>query len=61
MYIFNRWGELVFTTLDINVGWNGKIRNSEKDAKQDVYVYRIDYLDHRGNAQQRLGNVTLIR
>ena len=23
MYIFNRWGELVFETHDMSVGWDG--------------------------------------
>jgi len=61
MYVFNRWGEIVFTSIDINEGWNGRVRNSDVEAKQDLYVYRVDYTDHRGNEQQKLGNVVLIR
>ena len=37
--IYNRWGELVFETSDINVGWNGFY----KDVLQnnDVYTYKV--------------------
>ena len=37
--IFNRWGELVFETSDINEGWNGFY----KDVLQnnDIYTYKV--------------------
>ena len=61
MFIYNRWGELLFTTLDVNVGWNGRVRNSDVRAKQDQYVYKILYVDHRGNEQEIIGNILLLR
>lgn len=61
MYIFNRWGEMLFSSADINVGWDGQVRNSETEAKQDLYVYKIQYVDHRGNPQELLGNVMVLR
>lgn len=61
MYIFNRWGEIVFTSMDINEGWNGNIRNSEVQAKPDVYVWMIEYLDHKGIATQKHGRITVVR
>lgn len=61
MFIYNRWGELLFSTYDVNVGWDGHVRNSNVQAKQDLYVYKIQYVDHRGNQQEILGNVNVIR
>ncbi|MCG9912336.1 MAG: gliding motility-associated C-terminal domain-containing protein, partial [Flavobacteriales bacterium] len=61
MYIYNRWGELLFSTMDMDEGWDGQVRNSNVEAKQDVYVYRLEYDDRFGNPQQKIGNVTLLR
>jgi gliding motility-associated-like protein len=59
MRIHDRWGVKMFDSRDINHQWDGTVNN--KPAKQDVYVYKIDYVDHRGNQQSLLGRVTLIR
>lgn len=39
--IFNRWGELVYTSNDIRQGWDGRYRG--KLASADVYTYLINY------------------
>ena len=41
MFIYNRWGELIFKTNDINIGWDGTYMNNE--CQIDVYVYKIRY------------------
>jgi gliding motility-associated-like protein len=52
--IFNRWGEVVFTTHDKNETWKG-INN-----EIGTYVYYLQY-DDRGKIQIKQGNVELIR
>ena len=59
--IFNRWGELIFTSGNVEEGWDGMVRGSQKPAKGDVYVYKVDYTDHKGYPQLVLGHVSLIR
>jgi gliding motility-associated-like protein len=46
MKIYNRWGVLIFTTNDIQNGWDGKYKNSH--SPNDIYTYKIDieYLDN---------------
>jgi gliding motility-associated-like protein len=61
MAIFNRWGDLVFTSNDMNFGWDGKINGSGEQAKQDVYVYKVKITDALNNSYLYSGNVTLIR
>lgn len=39
--IFNRWGQLVFETTDINNGWDGTYQG--KPCMKGAYLYRIDY------------------
>lgn len=60
--IFDRWGELVFETEDINEGWNGLVGNAEKPFC-DVYVYRIIYRTECSGEQdiEKIGQVNLIR
>jgi gliding motility-associated-like protein len=39
MRIYNRWGEILFETHDIDVGWNGMFQN--KKVPEGAYVYYI--------------------
>lgn len=41
--IYNRWGELLFETMDMNAGWDGNYNGAP--VEQDVYVYKITYFD----------------
>ncbi|MEZ4978746.1 MAG: gliding motility-associated C-terminal domain-containing protein [Chitinophagales bacterium] len=58
--VYNRWGELVFYTDDINAGWDGVYKG--RDAEVGVYLYVSEYVKEFTNEKQMLkGNVTLIR
>lgn len=41
MTIYNRWGQKLFETKDINKGWDGKINNLIQPA--GAYVYKISF------------------
>lgn len=56
--IFNRWGELVFTSDDINIGWDGYYK--ERLSKQDVYVFKANWTCINGQARFKVGDVTLL-
>lgn len=57
--IFNRWGEMVFETKDINVGWDGKFRGKLLDP--DTYDYYLEATCIGGDQEIIKGNITLIR
>ncbi len=60
MQVFNRWGEMVFKTNNINgQGWDGKFGN--KQQPMGVYVYHIKATFKNGNGEIFTGNVTLLR
>lgn len=59
--IWNRWGELIFETDDISVGWNGRKNNSGRDSPLGVYLYVLSYRTPRGQKVQLEGFATLIR
>ena len=41
MYIYNRWGEMVFETHDVAIGWDGSYGTEGLDAQAGVYTYQI--------------------
>jgi gliding motility-associated-like protein len=59
MQIYNRWGELIFETVDRSRGWNGYYKG--KICPQDVYIYKIDFRFWDGTETSKFGDVTLIR
>lgn len=59
MTIFNRGGHVVYTSRDINQGWDGTYRGEEQ--VQAAYVYVIQYTDQDKVQHQSRGTVTLIR
>ncbi len=57
--VFNRWGELLFMTEDVRVGWDGWYRGGP--AKQDVYVWKAFARFSDGRETVMKGDVTLLR
>jgi len=42
--IFNRWGEILFSTKDVNKGWDGTYMG--KPVPEGLYHYRMRYTDY---------------
>lgn len=57
--IYNRWGELIFESLDPKIGWDGYYR--EKLCQQDIYVWKIKATSNAGESIVKTGDVTLLR
>ena len=57
--IYDRWGQLIFVSHDINTGWDGTING--KLAPQDVYAYKCDVKFKTGQRKTYAGSVTLLR
>jgi gliding motility-associated-like protein len=57
--VYNRWGELVFETKEIDKGWDGQFKG--KAQPMGVYVYTIDAITSTGKRFYKQGNITLIR
>ena len=60
MIIFDRWGNLIFTSNDLFLGWDGRVNNSKVIAQQDVYVYKIYLTDIFDRDHSYIGHVTLL-
>jgi gliding motility-associated-like protein len=61
MMIYDRWGNLIFFTDDINKPWDGKANHGNDVAQRDVYVYVVDLTDIKRKKHNYKGIVTLIR
>ena len=59
MTIYDRWGNKLFETQNINNGWNGTFHG--KLMKQDVYVYLVKGNWKNGVDFYRTGTIVLLR
>jgi len=57
--IFNRWGQLIFRTEDIDRGWDGYVDG--KIAPQDTYIYRATGVFSNGKGFNKTGEITLLQ
>jgi gliding motility-associated-like protein len=62
LYVFNRWGAMLFESNDLNQGWDGKVNGV--DAPGDVYVWLVNYDVEQSGKMVTVaykGNVILLR
>ncbi|MBC7865188.1 MAG: PKD domain-containing protein [Bacteroidia bacterium] len=58
--IYDRWGELIYETHEINEGWDGTYKGDK--VQIDVYVWKIKYRDVVDlNEHTHVGHVTVVR
>jgi hypothetical protein len=58
--IYNRWGNKVFESNNINTRWNGRRNNDGKDQPSTVYFWYATYVIN-DNTFESEGDVTIIR
>ncbi len=59
MNIFDRWGQMVFTTNQPERGWDGKIKGNK--AKQGIYIYKMRMVQTDGKVDEQKGSLMLVR
>ena len=57
--LYDRWGEKVFETSDLNIGWDGNFRGKVIDSS--VFIYYLNAELDNGEKVNLKGNVTLVR
>ena len=62
MYIFNRWGDLIFETHDMEVGWDGRFAGQDFKVQDGVFTWRIQ-AGLKGSADSKLfvGHVSILK
>ncbi|MFH1321853.1 MAG: PKD domain-containing protein [Bacteroidota bacterium] len=59
--IFDRWGELVFVSDDIEMGWDGTMQSTSEEMPEGAYVYSFMGVTNNDEEVQESGIVNLIR
>ncbi len=57
--VYNRWGQLLYSTADLNEGWDGRINGT--DQRTSTYVWMVQGVARDGRVITKKGTVTLIR
>lgn len=61
LWIYNRWGELVFYSESIDEPWLGEVNGGAYYGQNEVYNWVIEAVGIRNNSFERKGTVILIR
>ncbi|MDI9339721.1 MAG: gliding motility-associated C-terminal domain-containing protein [Sediminibacterium sp.] len=57
--VYNRWGQLVFSSKAIyETKWNGYYK--EEKCKTDVYTWKLNVTDGKGRAYEKTGHVNIL-
>jgi gliding motility-associated-like protein len=60
--IYDRWGEKIFETTDLNGGWDGTYKGAIQPS--GVYIYYVEFVGYANNTEKDyklMGSLTLIR
>jgi len=57
--VYNRWGQLLFTTSQIGQGWDGRIQGRMQES--NAYLWALKGTDYTGRVIFQKGTVLLIR
>lgn len=57
--IFNRWGQRIFNTTELNKGWDGSFKGEPQPS--GTYVFQAEGIDYMGNPVYKKGTAVLIR
>jgi gliding motility-associated-like protein len=57
--IYNRWGQLMFETNQLDHGWDGIYKG--KEQVEDVYTWTVEAIGKDGRYYKQSGNSILLR
>ncbi|WDZ99208.1 Ig-like domain-containing protein [Mucilaginibacter sp. SJ] len=58
-YVYDQWGELIFTSADMGKGWDGYYKGTREPV--GVYVYYVKAVTNSGLQLNKKGTITLLR
>lgn len=57
--VYDRWGELIFQSNDVNIGWDGYYKGEL--CKSDVYIWKAKGKFYNGTSFNKAGDVTILK
>lgn len=61
LWIFDRWGDMIFHGKELNDKWDGKANDGSTMAQIDVYVWKVTLTDVFNKEHNYIGIVTLLK
>ena len=62
LVVFNRWGEVIFSSTTPDARWDGSVRGGDYYAQDGVYAWRVKFESaHDGEQHVEIGHVTVVR
>ncbi|MDQ3111890.1 MAG: PKD domain-containing protein [Bacteroidota bacterium] len=61
LWIFDRWGNMIFYTTDLAKGWDGRVQGASEICQIDTYVWKIKAIDMLGNKHNIEGKVSIVK
>ena len=61
LWVFDRWGDIIFSSKELGVAWDGKANNGQFEAQIDVYIWKVNLVDVYDKSHSYIGVVSLIR
>ena len=61
MYIYNRWGDMIFKSVDVLSRWDGTANGGSRIAQEDIYIWLILTVDYLNREHKYVGHVSIVR
>ena len=62
LYIFDRWGEMIFESHDASVGWSGTYGVGNEIVQDGTYVWVIEFKATQSGQRKKInGHVNVLR
>ena len=61
LWIFDRWGNMIFHGDALNDKWDGKANGGASEAQIDVYIWKVTLTDVFNKKHDYIGTVTLVK
>jgi gliding motility-associated-like protein len=61
LWIFDRWGNMIFYSDELDEGWDGRIQGASEICQIDTYVWKIKCKDILNKKYDLIGHVNLIK
>jgi gliding motility-associated-like protein len=59
--VFDRWGNLIFHSTDLEKGWDGRANAGSEIAQIDTYIWQITFRDLNKNHHQYTGHINIVK
>jgi gliding motility-associated-like protein len=61
LWIYDRWGNMIFYTKDWNTFWDGKVQGHSNIVQEDTYIWKINVKSFNGKKYFDTGHVHVVR